>query len=59
MVKGSHWGHTKVNLEKQSRSERRKELQELGKRENKFNKLVDKLRQNARREADKDTKENG
>jgi hypothetical protein len=59
MVKGSHWGHTKVNLENQSRSERRKELQELGKRENNFNKLVDKLRQNARRETGKDTKENG
>jgi hypothetical protein len=59
MVKRSHWAHTKVNLENQSRKERRKELQELGKRENKFNQLVDKIRQNARRETDKDPKESG
>jgi hypothetical protein len=59
MAKSGHWRHTKVNLETQSRSDRRKELKELGKQDNEFTKLVDKLRQNARRDADKSSKDNG
>jgi hypothetical protein len=47
MAKSSQWGHTKINLETQSKSERRKELKEIDKQEDKFNKLVEKLRQNA------------
>jgi hypothetical protein len=58
MSKNSNWGHIKINLENQSRSEQRKGLEELGKQENTFNKLLDKLKQNARRETDKDSKGN-
>jgi hypothetical protein len=47
MAKSSQWGHTKINLETQSKSERRKELKEIDKQEDKFNRLVEKLRQNA------------
>ncbi len=53
MGKSNHWGHTKINLEKPSQSERRKGLQEIDKREDKFNKLIDKLRENARKGNDK------
>jgi hypothetical protein len=53
MSTSRHWGHTKISLETQSKSERRKELQEIDKQEDKFNRLVDKLRQNTRDEKDK------
>jgi hypothetical protein len=58
VAKNSDWGHTKINLEIKSRSERRKKLEELVKQEDKFNKLVDKLKQNARRETDQGDKDN-
>jgi hypothetical protein len=54
MSKSSHWGHTKIDLETQSKSERRKQVQEIDKQEDKFNKLVDKLRENARQGKDKE-----
>ena len=47
MAKSSQWGHTKINRETQSKSERRKELKEIDKQEDKFDRLVEKLRQNA------------
>jgi hypothetical protein len=50
MGKISRWGHTKIDLETPSKSERRKEEREMDKQQDKFDKLVDKLRQNARRE---------
>jgi hypothetical protein len=50
MIKSNRWGHTKINLETQSKSERRKEEREMDKQQDKFTTLVDKLRQNARRE---------
>jgi hypothetical protein len=59
MVQGSRWGHTKITLERPSRSERQKELQELGKQEDTFNKILDTLKQNARREINKDSNDNG
>jgi hypothetical protein len=58
MVKSTQWRHTKVNLETNSRSERRKALKELGKQEDKFNQIIDKLRQNVRKETDKDSNGN-
>ena len=48
MAKTNQWGRTKISIETQSKSERQKELKEIDKQEEKFNKLVDKLRQNAR-----------
>jgi hypothetical protein len=59
MAKSDNWGHTKSNLEKQSRSERRKGLQELGKQDDKLDKLVAKLKRNARRETDEGSNDNG
>jgi hypothetical protein len=53
MAKSSQWGHTKINLETQSKSERRKELKEIDKQEDKFNKLVGKLKESARQGRDK------
>lgn len=58
MAKNSDWGYTKINLEIKSRSERRKKLEELVKQEDKFNKLVDKLKQNAHRETNRGDKDN-
>jgi hypothetical protein len=60
MGKSSRWGHTKINLETQSKSGRRKEEREMDKQQDKFNKLVDTLKQNARRgKADQGSKEGG
>jgi hypothetical protein len=53
MAKSNHWGHTKFNLENQSKSGRRKGLKEVDKQEDKFNKLVDKLRESTRQGRDK------
>jgi predicted RNA-binding protein with RPS1 domain len=53
MNKSRHWGHAKISLETQSETKRRKELKEIDKQEDKFNKLVDKLRRNASQENDK------
>jgi hypothetical protein len=51
--KSNDWGQRKINLESQSKTERRKQLQEIDKQDDKFNKLVNKLRENARKEKDK------
>jgi hypothetical protein len=59
MIKSGHLGHTKMNPETQSRRERRKELRVLGKQDDKFNKLLDKLKQNARRDTKKGRDDNG
>ena len=53
MGKRNHWGERKITLETQSNTERRKQLQEIDKQKDKFNKLVDKLRQNSRKGKDK------
>ena len=59
MSKNNNWSHTKINLENHFRTERRKGLEELDKQENKLNKLLDKLKHNARTEIDKDSNGNG
>jgi hypothetical protein len=50
MARSKHWGHTKISLERSSRSSERKERLEQDKQEDKFSKLVDKLRQSGRKE---------
>jgi hypothetical protein len=59
MGKSSHWGHTKITLENRPPSEGRKDLQEFDKQEYNFKQILDNLKQNARREADKDSKDHG
>jgi hypothetical protein len=53
MKKSNHWGQRKISLETQSTTERRKQLREIDKQEDKFSKLVEKLRQNASKGKDK------
>jgi hypothetical protein len=53
MAKSNHWGQRKINLETQSKSERRKQVKEIDKQEDRFTKLVEKLRQNASNGKDK------
>jgi hypothetical protein len=59
MGKISHWGHTKIDLETPSKSERRKEELEMDKQQDKLDKLIDKLKQNARRKTDQGSKDSG
>jgi hypothetical protein len=47
MARSKHWGHTKISLERPSRSSERKERLEQDKQEDKFSKLV---RRNGRKE---------
>jgi hypothetical protein len=49
MRKSGRRGHTKINLATRSKSEQRKEELEMDKQQYKFNKLVDTLKQNARK----------
>jgi hypothetical protein len=59
MGKSSPWRHTKINLETRSKSERRQEEREMDKQQDEFNRLVDKLKHNARKETGHGSKDSG